>query len=718
MQIFFLAPVTRDAGLTSMALGLVQALRRDHVAVGFIKPIMQPVDRGRADLATHFARSFLNLDAPDPIPYAVAEARVRAGGLDALLEDLVASVEAAGTGCDAVVVEGLTPDAGMQIATRLNAAMARAFSAVLVPVLSGTGRDPATRAATVELALHQFAEGEELPPIAGVLVNHLHASTAPVSTAPVSTAPQAGTPETGTPVPAMPGDTAGDVPVLGEVPFEPRLAALRLQDVRDALGLGVEQEGALAHNRVLNFVIAGRGVEGVIDRLRPGSLVVAAGERSDIVLASGLAYMQGMPLAGVLLTCGTRLPPQIAALVRAPGLADLPILTTHEDTFATGALLAGLSHHVRADDTERMDQAVTHASEHIDTTALRVRIGLPGRLRMPPPAFRHRLVQAARAAAKRIVLPEGDEPRTVQAAAICQRKGIARCVLLGEPDRVRHVAAAQGIILPDALEIIDPAAVRARYIIPMTVLRRGKGLTETQAEHLLEDSVVVGTMMLALDEVDGLVSGAEHTTANTIRPALQLIRTAPGVTNVSSVFFMLMPNEVLVYGDCAVNPDPTAEELAEIAVQSAESARAFDIDPRVAMISYSTGTSGSGADVDKVRRALALARAMRPALLIDGPLQYDAASVESVGRQKAPDSAVAGRASVFVFPDLNTGNTTYKAVQRSAHVVSIGPMLQGLRKPVNDLSRGASVDDIVYTIALTAIQAKQAETPPVFAAAE
>jgi len=209
-----------------------------------------------------------------------------------------------------------------------------------------------------------------------------------------------------------------------------------------------------------------------------------------------------------------------------------------------------------------------------------------------------------------------------------------------------------------------------------------------------------------------------HTTANTIRPALQLIRTAPGVTTVSSVFFMLMPNEVLVYGDCAVNPDPTAEELADIALQSADSAQAFGIDPRVAMISYSTGTSGSGADVDKVVRALALARARRPDLLIDGPLQYDAASVESVGRQKAPNSLVAGRANVFIFPDLNTGNTTYKAVQRAAHVVSVGPMLQGLRKPVNDLSRGALVDDIVYTIALTAIQATRTEVATRLQAAE
>jgi phosphate acetyltransferase len=689
-QIFFLAAFTRDSGLTSMSLGLVQALRRDRVAVGFIKPIMQPADRGSADLDADFARSLLDLDVPDPMPFAVAEARVRAGGLDALLEDLVAAVEIAGAGCDAVVVEGLIPDAGLQIATRLNAAMARAFAATLIPVLSGKGHDPAALAAIVDLATRQFAEGNEAPPLAGVLVNRLHPGAHPT-------------------LPPMLPVSGGDVPVLGDVPFEPRLGALRLRDVQEALGLGIEHAGAMEQTRVQDFLIAGSGVEGVIDRLRPGTLVVVAGERSDIVLASGLVYLQGMPLAGLLLTCASKLTPQVATLLGGPGLIELPILTSDQDTYRTAELLGDLSHDVRADDTERMDQVVTHAAEHIDTTALLTHIGRADRLRMSPPAFRHRMVQAARAANKRIVLPEGDEPRTVQAAAICHLKGIARCVLLGEPGRIRQIAQAQGVALPDQMEIIDPAAVRGRYVEPMTVLRRAKGLTALQAEQQLEDNVVLGTMMLALDDVDGLVSGAVHTTANTIRPALQLIRTAPGVTTVSSVFFMLMPNEVLVYGDCAVNPDPTAEELADIAVQSADSARAFGVDPRVAMISYSTGTSGSGVNVDKVVRALTIARAKRPDLLIDGPLQYDAASVESVGRQKAPDSPVAGRATVFVFPDLNTGNTTYKAVQRSAHVVSIGPMLQGLRKPVNDLSRGAMVDDIVYTIALTAIQASQTE---------
>jgi phosphate acetyltransferase len=698
-QIFFLAPVNGETGLTSMALGLVQALRRDHVAVGFIKPIRQPSDHGTDDLSVHFARTLLHIIVPDSLPFETAEARVRAGGLDALLEDLVASVEAAGEDCDAVVVEGLIPDVGLQIAAQLNAAMVRAFAAALLPVVSGNGHDAAAIAAMTDLAVRQFAEAEDPPPLAGVLVNRLHAGVTE-------------------PLPAALQGSVGELPLLGDVPWEPRLSALRPEDVRAALGLGVEQAGAFADARVESFVIAGRGVEGVIDRLDPGALVVTAGERSDIALASGLAFLQGVKLAGLLLTCGTRLTPQVASLLRGPGLVHMPILTTAEDTFATAGLLASLSHHVRADDTARMYQVIAHTAEHIDTTALRARIGRPGRLRMPPPAFRHRLVQAARSAGKRIVLPEGEEPRTIQAAAICQRKGIARCVLLGSPDRIRQIAETQRIALPEGLEIIDPVAVRARYVRAMTVLRRAKGLTVLQASHQLEDDVVLGTMMLALDEVDGLVSGAVHTTANTIRPALQLIRTAPGVTTVSSVFFMLMPNEVLVYGDCAVNPDPTAEELADIALQSADSAMAFGIDPRVAMISYSTGTSGSGADVDKVVRALALARAKRPDLLIDGPLQYDAASVESVGRQKAPDSAVAGRANVFIFPDLNTGNTTYKAVQRSAHVVSIGPMLQGLRKPVNDLSRGALVDDIVYTIALTAIQAGQHSAAPGLKAAE
>ena len=328
-------------------------------------------------------------------------------------------------------------------------------------------------------------------------------------------------------------------------------------------------------------------------------------------------------------------------------------------------------------------------------------------VRLSPAQFRHNMMEAARKANKRIVLPEGAEPRTVQAAAICHEKGLARCVLLAKREEVEAVAKEKGIALPASLEIIDPATLVEQYVEPMCELRKSKGLTPEDARKQLQDTVVLGTMMMAQNDVDGLVSGAVHTTANTIRPALQLIKTVPGASIVSSVFFMLLPEQVVVYGDCAVNPNPTAEQLAEIAVQSAESAKAFGIDPRVAMISYSTIDSGSGPDVDLVIEATKLVKEKAPALAVDGPLQYDAAVVESVAKSKAPNSPVAGKANVFVFPNLTTGNCTYKAVQRNANVLSVGPMLQGLRKPVNDLSRGALVEDIVYTIALTAIQATQ-----------
>ncbi|MBP7547263.1 MAG: phosphate acetyltransferase, partial [Corallincola sp.] len=419
--------------------------------------------------------------------------------------------------------------------------------------------------------------------------------------------------------------------------------------------------------------------------------------------------MNGVKLGAVLLTGGFRPDERLMTMCKPALESGLPLLLIDNNTWQTSLLLQSFNLEVPVDDPERIEKVQDYTASFLDeewikTLAARV----SGLQRLSPPAFRYRLTELARRANKRIVLPEGTEPRTIKAAAICAERGIARCVLLGDPEEIQRIAEQQGVVLGPGIEIVNPTEeVRERYVAPMVEMRRGKGVTEVVAQEQLEDTVVLGTMMLALDEVDGLVSGAVHTTANTIRPALQLIKTAPGSSLVSSVFFMLLPEQVLVYGDCAINPDPTAEQLADIAIQSADSALAFGVEPRVAMISYSTGTSGSGADVEKVRVATELAKQKRPGLVIDGPLQYDAAVMENVAKSKAPNSPVAGRATVFVFPDLNTGNTTYKAVQRSADLISIGPMLQGMRKPVNDLSRGALVDDIVYTIALTAIQATQ-----------
>lgn len=324
-----------------------------------------------------------------------------------------------------------------------------------------------------------------------------------------------------------------------------------------------------------------------------------------------------------------------------------------------------------------------------------------------PTMFRHGLIATAKRANKKIVLPSGDEPRILQAANICAARGIAHCVLLGKKSAIYNTCDKINLKLNEQIEIIEPHNVFEKYIEPLCEARRKKGLTPDEARNQLESNIVLGIMMLHVGEVDGLVAGVVHTTADTVRPALQIIKTAANVKLVSSVFFMCLPNQVLVYGDCAINLNPTSEGLADIAIQSADSAAAFGIIPRIAMLSYSTGNSGSGIDVDKVKQATELVKQLRPDLEIDGPLQYDAAIDQKIAKLKLPDSKVAGKATVFIAPDLEVGNIVYKAVQRSTGIVCIGPMLQGLRKPVNDLSRGSTIEDIVFTIAVTAVQATQ-----------
>jgi phosphate acetyltransferase len=457
--------------------------------------------------------------------------------------------------------------------------------------------------------------------------------------------------------------------------------------------------------RVHSVSVAAMTPANALEMMRPGTLVITPGDRSDILMAVALATLSGIPLAGLLLSGGLQPDARVLALCEPAFDTGLSLLRAEGQTIDVARSALEMDLDVPTDDRERIELVMNTVAKVIELEAFK-RVLARERERHPsPPAFRHMLIERAREANRRIVLPEGDEPRTITAASICASRNIARCVLLGDAVAIRASAERLGVRL-DGVEILDPARLIPRYVEPMVELRRARGLTHEMAEEELADRVVLGTMMLKQGDVDGLVSGAVHTTADTVRPAFQLIKTAPDSPLVSSIFFMCLPEGVLVYGDCAVNRDPSAEELAGIAIQSADSASLFGIPARVAMISYSTGASGSGSDVEKVVEATRLAQASRPDLEIDGPLQYDAASVASVARSKAPDSRVAGRATVFIFPDLNTGNTTYKAVQRSAQVVSIGPMLQGLAKPVNDLSRGALVEDIVFTIALTAIQAK------------
>jgi phosphate acetyltransferase len=673
-------------------LGLVRALELAGLKVGFCKPIAQqhPGDTGPERSSELIARTH-GLKSPTPLEQAYVERRLGDGQLDELLEEIISLYQQAAEGHDVVIVEGMVQNRHASYAGQVNLHLAKSLDAEVILVSSAESESLGELFDRLEIQMQMFG-GPKAPKVLGVILNKVRNPEAVVEFS--NRLEELG---------RMQGNS--DVRLLGSIPWHSQLNAPRTRDVADLLNAHVLNAGDYEKRRVQQIVLCARAVPNTVHLLKPGVLVVTPGDRDDIILAVSLASMNGIPLAGLLLCSDFAPDPRIMELCHGALKAGLPVLTVASNSYDTATNLNRMNKEIPIDDRERAELVTEFVASHIDHEWLHQRCGSVRERHLSPAAFRYQLVKQAQAANKRIVLPEGCEPRTVQAAAICQARGIARCVLLAKPAEVEAVAQALGIELPAGLEIIDPDQVREQYVAPMVELRKGKNLNAPMAEQQLEDPVVLGTMMLALDQVDGLVSGAIHTTANTIRPALQLIKTAPGYRLVSSVFFMLLPDQVVVYGDCAVNPDPDAGELAEIALQSAASASAFGIEPRVAMISYSTGDSGSGDEVEKVREATRLARTQQPELLLDGPLQYDAAAIDSVGKQKAPNSLVAGRATVFIFPDLNTGNTTYKAVQRSADCISVGPMLQGLRKPVNDLSRGALVDDIVYTIALTAIQA-------------
>ena len=459
------------------------------------------------------------------------------------------------------------------------------------------------------------------------------------------------------------------------------------------------------------MVMAGMSMENVLTRLIEGSVVVVAGDRSDVLLAMLMAHSaETFPsLAGIILNGGFDLLPQIELLI--DGLdSSLPIIRTQLGTYDTARIITRTRGRLAADSPRKFDTALALFEQHVDSELLLKRLEVSRSDVVTPLMFEYDLLDRARRNPRHVVLPEGTDDRILRASSTLLRRGVAELTILGNEADIRARATELGLDISSA-RILSPfdEELRERFAAEYTKLREHKGMTLEVARETVTDVSYFGTMMVHLGLADGMVSGAMHTTAHTIRPGFEIIKTEPGVSIVSSVFLMCLEDRVLVYGDCAVNPDPNAEQLADIAVSSAATAAQFDIEQRIAMLSYSTGSSGSGADVDKVRQATELVRSRRPDLAVDGPIQYDAAVDAAVGKSKMPGSEVAGRATVFIFPDLNTGNNTYKAVQRSAGAVAIGPVLQGLRKPINDLSRGALVQDIVNTVAITAIQAQALE---------
>ena len=705
------APAGRRVGLTTACLGLVRALDRQGVRVAFVKPVANREVSQSAELMALGA----HILPVKSVPIHTAEVLLAAGDDQTLMEHVVEIAGKAGVGADVLIVEGMNPEPGIVHASRVNELMLKALDAELVFVAAPRSQNAAEVADAIAIAARGYGALAEGRQVSCILNRVCIGAGAQQSESETIGQAQGGCADCEGVAPFADMEAAHRKALqsvklrpLAVVPCSVDLAAPRVLDVAQALKARVVFAGEMRTRRVSDVGLCAANVPNALRALRPGSLIITPGDRSDIMMAAALSVQSGTPLAGLLLTGGHDPDPRVIRLCRKALDTGLPVLAVDESSYRAATHVSGMNTEIPADDPDRIERTMNFVADRIDIEWVK---GFGHSTRVPrlsPPAFRHRLIEQARTNLQRIVLPEGAEPRTVAAAAIVANRGIARCVLLGNPDEIREVAAKQGVTLPASVEIVDPVAVAARYVEPLVERRKTKGMTPERAAIELQDPIMVGTMMLALDEAAGLVSGAIHSTAHTIRPALQIIKTVPGCTLVSSIFFMCLPEQVLVFGDCAVVPNPTAPELADIAIQSADSAIAFGIPARVAMLSYSTGSSGTGEDVEKVKEATRIAKELRPDLALEGPLQYDAAVMPDVARLKAPGSAVAGKATVLIFPDLNTGNVTYKAVQRSANVVSMGPMLQGMAKPVNDLSRGCLVEDIVFTINLTAIQAQQA----------
>ena len=693
----FIASTRPSSGKTAIAVGLAYSLSKMVEHVGYFKPIGQRfISSPSQDEDVIALRAILGLedDPADMCPTSFAEFRRDfLGGLrKQALEPMDSALAKICQGKDVVLIEG-GDSAGMvaQFGTDVNVDVAKALGAevILVDCARGIELDKLVS----DLQACQRTYDQAGCNVLGVIVTDVpQARYNAVSRELTSRFEEAGT------------------AVLGIIPHDPMLSSPRLRDIRDALDAEVISGQEHLSNVVLDTKVVAMHVHDMLPYMQEGTLSITPGDRNDVILAA--ACMQASSthprLAGLVLTGGIRPAASVRELIEDMGGFTVPVLLVKDDTFTAALKLRSMHLGLRADDGEKLDALRVMVEENLDRGRIFRATGVKRKRRRTPRDFLEMLLGKARAADKTVVFPEGDEDRTLQAASQLLRRRICRVVLLDRGgDLVARNARRLGVGISGA-EVIDVGqADVSDYARIFYEKRKHKGISEADAVQQVRERIDYGTMMVHTGAADGLVAGAVHSTASTIRPALRIIKTEPGVAVASSVFFMLRGEKVFLYGDCAIVQDPTAEQLADIAISSAATARAFGIEPCVAMLSYSTGQSGTGPAVEKVEKATRLIHAKSPDLVVEGPMQYDAAFDAEVAKVKMPDSRVAGRATVYVFPDLTSGNIAYKAVEREAGAMALGPVLQGLRKPINDLSRGCSVDDIVYLAAITAIQAAE-----------
>lgn len=690
-QSLYITATGPNSGKSAIALGLMQLLSGVTGKIAIFRPIiaLPQLDDKDPDISLMLDYFKLDQNYADTFAYTEDEAYeiIAQESTTALQESILSKFKSLQETYDFVMCLG-TDFRGKDpvFEFNLNAEIAGNLSAPVVLVVGGKDMSLPEIRQTIQTSIVDMSKTCD---VACTIINRVSLSRAELDS-------------------LRAGFGTGDHPALiYDIPEDTTLAAPTLADVARCTDAEFLNGDQYTDTLVSNFVIAAMHSEHFLDYLEKDLLVITPGDRSDILLTTLVARLSPAKpsIAGVLLTGGIKPADSVMELIRSMGPMSMPILLTQHHTYRASQFVQHVRGAIDPTDLRKINTALGLFEHYVDSRTLASHLAEKSS-RVTPLMFESNLLEAARVKKQRIVLCEGEEQRILEATDILLRRNAADIILLGNEDKIRSQAHKLGLDI-SAATIIDPASAPnlEDYANTYYEFRKHKGMTLERAHDVMLDATYYGTMMVKKGEADGMVSGSINTTAHTIRPAFEFIKTKPGFSVVSSVFLMCLSDRVLVFGDCAVNPNPTADQLAEIAITSAHTAKVFGIEPRVAMLSYSTGTSGKGADVDVVVEATKIAREKAPELMIEGPLQYDAAIDPVVAKTKAPNSQVAGKATVFIFPDLNTGNNTYKAVQRAAGAIAIGPVLQGLKKPVNDLSRGCLVADIVNTVIITAIQA-------------
>ena len=691
----FIASAEPYSGKSIVALGLVNLLLGKARKVAYFKPIINPEIKDKKDVHIDTVLEHFKL----PIQYEEAFAYTRQEALKLLekesqsemIDTIIHKVKKLEETNDFTIIDGSDfVGEGTAFEFEANINIARNLGSPAIIVVSGEGKTTSEVINSVLTVLRNF-EMKEVQVI-GVIVNKVKQD------------------QLKDVKDLLPQQLNKEL-ILSVIPEDKNLSAPTMKEIYEQLGAKVVCGEEQLSNQVDNFITGAMQVPQFLNHIKENVVIVTPADRGDIVISAIQANLSlNYPkVAGIVLTVGGKLDKPVQRLV--DGLSSvIPIVSVKSGTFETTARLGTIHSRITSDNTKKILLAIDTFDKYVDVKALEEKLVTYHSEVLTPHMFQYQITKKAKAYRKHIVLPEGDDDRILKAAARLLNQQIVNLTILGDAHQIAASIKRLGLNFDNTrLNIVNPveSPYYNDYVQTLYELRKSKNVSLETARDLMTDVSYFGTMMVYKGHADGMVSGANHTTQHTIRPALQFVKTKPDISIVSSIFFMCLPDRVAVFGDCAVNPDPTAEQLAEIAISSAESSSRFGIEPRIAMLSYSSGTSGEGAYVEKVRQATRIVKERRPDLKVEGPIQYDAAVDPVVGKQKLPDSEVAGRANVFIFPDLNTGNNTYKAVQRETGALAIGPMLQGLNKPVNDLSRGCTVDDIFNTVIITAIQSQE-----------